>query len=104
MNRCERRIRRSIREWLVGVNHRGRRTVLCDRERLVVEAPDEALLSLARRVGFDLAIVPGDPKRFVRDLEDKKAIGRVGCEMLYFEIQDLDWAELGDLDLALGLR
>src|SRR5262252_11113563 len=84
-------VQAGIRKWSIE-NNRGRRTARRHGERLDTEPANEHLMAAPVFIGLDVALIPGDAKRRLGDLDDKQIELRFGRQSLHGDVHKLDWS------------
>ena len=85
-------------------HNRSRSGARSDDERLDVEATDELGASPPRRIGLDVALIPGQSERRVRHLDHEQVEVLPRRQSVHLHPHDLERAVRGDRDLAAGVR
>src|SRR5579872_6219100 len=103
LNGIERRIQTGIREWSIEDNRR-RLAALRERKRLHAENADDAQMTVSIFVRRDIALIPGDAKRSLRNLEDKEIVIGVRSEPPHRHFHRLHASVLKDSNRAACIR
>src|SRR5215475_814011 len=101
-----RRVSRRIRERWCVVHDRSRlaRWGLGNYERLDVKAPHETLVSFPLVIALDVALIPGQAKGAIGNLDDKEIEFRIGRQALCINSQLLDRPQGDDPYVCADVR
>ena len=101
VNRVGHGVRDGIRKRVVVHERRRHRRRLRDDEGLFVEAADEGLAPAAVLVGFDGALIPGQPERRVRHLGDEHIEFGLRRQPLHRDVHHVDRALGANADIVM---